>query len=221
MKRGRKDNAKGDNQHESSEDDKTRSRQEWSAEEDEAVAELVRIHGSSAWNLIAECLVLQMGDRSNGRRGKQIRERWCHHIDPSLSKSAWSEEEERILAEAQRELGTRWSEIAKRLPGRSDNHVKNHWYSFMRREARKQSKEGDITRSSSMGSMGTGYKSGGTSGSTAEKKKGKGRKAQVMSVGDANRMMDSFGMGGVGGHEQEPDESGNGEEQPVRKIVCI
>ncbi|KAI4337473.1 hypothetical protein L6164_015887 [Bauhinia variegata] len=118
----------------------------WSKEEDEIIIDLVNKYGPKKWSTIAQHLP--------GRIGKQCRERWHNHLNPNINKEAWTQEEELALVRAHQIYGNRWAELTKFLPGRTDNAIKNHWNSSVKKKLDSYLASGLVTQFQTLPSVG-------------------------------------------------------------------
>lgn len=99
----------------------------WTPEEDQKLVDYINKHGYGNWRTLPQNAGLQ-------RCGKSCRLRWTNYLRPDIKRGKFSFEEEEAIIQLHKILGNKWSAIAARLPGRTDNEIKNYWNTHIRKK---------------------------------------------------------------------------------------
>ncbi|WCJ44256.1 MYB-like transcription factor 4 [Euphorbia peplus] len=99
----------------------------WTKDEDQRLIDYIRLHGEGCWRSLPKSAGLL-------RCGKSCRLRWINYLRPDLKRGNFTEEEDELIIKLHSLLGNKWSLIAGRLPGRTDNEIKNYWNTHIKRK---------------------------------------------------------------------------------------
>ncbi|OWM91321.1 hypothetical protein CDL15_Pgr000265 [Punica granatum] len=99
----------------------------WTPEEDQKLINYIQKHGNGNWRILPKNAGLQ-------RCGKSCRLRWTNYLRPDIKRGRFSFDEEEAIIQLHSILGNKWSAIASRLPGRTDNEIKNYWNTHIRKQ---------------------------------------------------------------------------------------
>ncbi|KAL6661522.1 hypothetical protein ACP70R_000906 [Stipagrostis hirtigluma subsp. patula] len=102
----------------------------WTAEEDQKLVSFILSNGQCCWRAVPKLAGLL-------RCGKSCRLRWTNYLRPDLKRGLLSDAEEKLVIDLHAQLGNRWSKIASHLPGRTDNEIKNHWNTHIKKKLKK------------------------------------------------------------------------------------
>ncbi|PKU69847.1 transcription repressor MYB6 [Dendrobium catenatum] len=103
----------------------------WTAREDALLTSYIQNHGEGNWRSLPKRAGLL-------RCGKSCRLRWMNYLRPDIKRGNIGPEEEDLIIRLHCLLGNRWSLIAGRLPGRTDNEIKNYWNSHLSKKLKNQ-----------------------------------------------------------------------------------